>query len=354
MRIEFLRVFNGDSILISFKEKGEKRNILIDGGPGKAYKSKNRRKRPVPGELKKKLDHIVRIGERIDLLILTHVDDDHICGILKWMESDSFSINNIGKIWFNSGQLIADYFRKRRYEENYLLLRPIRTTDTGINEGVVFEEFITENNLWDRKIIKARDKLREFGLDFTILSPNINNMRNLLGKWVKRRSDTITLTSRSKNDYDLSLHSHLAQDTFIEDKSQHNGSSIAFLLSHQASNYLFLGDAHPNTVIKSIEHLGYSSKKPLPVRLVKVAHHGSKANTSKELLQIIDCKNFVISTDGSGHSHPHKQCLARIIQAQPRARLYFNYPELISNIFSQKDFVDYPLFKALSVKNLLL
>ncbi len=31
MKIKFLKALNGDSILISFKESGEMRNILIDG-----------------------------------------------------------------------------------------------------------------------------------------------------------------------------------------------------------------------------------------------------------------------------------------------------------------------------------
>ena len=142
MTIEFLRVLNGDSILIRFTDKdNNKRNILIDGGPTNSYTYSDRRtKRPCAGDLKLRLEEIKKQQEKIDLLVVTHIDDDHIGGILKWMEDASFSKENIGKIWFNSGQLIFDFFKEPLPPENLILLKRNLDLNTSIPQGVTFEK----------------------------------------------------------------------------------------------------------------------------------------------------------------------------------------------------------------------
>jgi len=97
--------------------------------------------------------------------------------------------------------------------------------------------------------------------------------------------------------------------------------------------------------------LGYSEENPLKAEFVKLSHHGSKGNTNAELLGIIDSKVFVVSSNGSIHKLPDKQCLSRIIHRGPDARIHFNYGEMISNIFSQQDHDDFPLFKAETIAN---
>ena len=89
MKIKFLKALNGDAILISFKEGEQSRNILIDGGMPATYIQKGRNGKPIYGELKDTIDAIKEHGEKIDLLILSHVDDDHIGGVLKWFEKDN-------------------------------------------------------------------------------------------------------------------------------------------------------------------------------------------------------------------------------------------------------------------------
>ena len=77
---------------------------------------------------------------------------------------------------------------------------------------------------------------------------------------------------------------------------------------------------------------GYSKEKKLHVDFAKVAHHGSRANISNELLDMIDCTNYLLSTNGGqGRSyHPTREALANIICHPGRDRnekvhLHFNY-----------------------------
>ncbi|BAF71688.1 hypothetical protein [Sulfurovum sp. NBC37-1] len=138
------------------------------------------------------------------------------------------------------------------------------------------------------------------------------------------------------------------QNEFEEDKSLPNGSSIAFILEIGDKKILFLGDSHPSVIIDGLKELRYSNRNKLEIDFMKVSHHGSKANTSNELLEIIKCDKFIISTDGSKHGLPNKETLARIINKHSGCKIYFTYPDLIKKIFSEKE-LNNGLFEALDI-----
>jgi beta-lactamase superfamily II metal-dependent hydrolase len=342
MELRLLQANNGDAIHLKIKDEEDNFcNILIDGGTRDTYICKNHKNKLQNGVLKNLIEQIKTNGEFIDLLILTHVDDDHIGGILKWFEQDAYAKDLVKKVWFNSGRLISEYFQQEEIPENFLIIKNEHSTITSIPQGVIFEDFIEENNIWDRRIIKSGNEIIFSGLKFTILSPSENQLKKLLTKWEKEFP--IVDTSRV-NDYSISLSELVASDSFREDSSIHNGSSIAFILENQDKKILFLGDAHPQTIIDSLTNMGYSRQNPVRVDFVKLSHHGSKANTNNELLNLIQSENFLISSDGSKHNLPDKQCLARIINTKKKVNLYFNYKELASQIFSEQDFRDFPNF----------
>jgi hypothetical protein len=76
---------------------------------------------------------------------------------------------------------------------------------------------------------------------------------------------------------------------------------------------------------------------------VKLSHHGSKYSLSKEFLSLIDCQQFLISTDGSRYGLPHKATLARILTHPKRnpkqlIRFSFNYgPEHLRQMCSPEE-----------------
>jgi beta-lactamase superfamily II metal-dependent hydrolase len=345
MKIKILQADNGDSILLSFKDLDNRnRNILIDGGIERTYSYNDRRhKRPVAGELKTAIDGLEALGEKIDLLVITHIDSDHIGGIVKWLKQDKKNFDLIGKIWFNSGRLLAKHFGKNETEDHLIPLIITEGTDTSYKQGAFLENYFEERKIWAQKIISDKTELTAFGIEFKILSPSIDKLSTLIADWQKEEPDTLT-SSLKGDDYQVSLKDLIDKDVFREDASPPNGSSIAFILTYNSKNILFLGDAHPSTVISGLRYFGFSRENPLKAELVKISHHGSQGNTNYELLSLIDCKNFIISTNGKRHNLPNKQCLARIIKDKPGANLYFNYPELIDNIFSPEDRDEYVFF----------
>lgn len=349
MKIKFLKAFNGDAILITFKDKEEVRNILIDGGMPATYVQKGKNGKLEYGELKETVDRIRENNEKIDLLILTHVDDDHIGGVLKWFEKDKEAHKIIGKVWFNSGRLISEYFNEQEIAENLLEI-PDESTLTSIGQGVKFEDYIEKNEIWDRSIVVALEYFEYLGVKFKILSPSSDKLKLLLGKWGKEKPESLD-TSADKNDYELTLVEHISKDKFKEDPAVHNGSSITFVMTFEKKNFVFLADSHPSVVVDSLKTFGYSREKPLNAELVKISHHGSKANNSVELLELIKTNKYVISTNGNKHAHPNKQFLARLASVNDNCEVYFNYPEQIEQIFFDADYADFPNFKPTSKEN---
>jgi hypothetical protein len=269
MKIRFLNAFHGDSILLSFKDHEDiNRNILIDGGPSQTFRLKNKKtQNKDPGELKIAIDKINELNEKIDLLILTHIDDDHIHGLLNWFEDRDFSKDHIGKIWFNSGKLIAEYFKEKENPQNDTYINITHGTDTSTTQAVKFEDFIIEKAInWEKRIIKAGDEIYEFCLKFRILSPSLDKLKLLLSKYEEDGHD---LSTSKENDYNFSILEHLAKDMFEEDKSVPNGSSISFIISFNSENFLFLADAHPSIIIQGLDHFEYTEINPLKAKFLR-------------------------------------------------------------------------------------
>ena len=79
-------------------------------------------------------------------------------------------------------------------------------------------------------------------------------------------------------------------------------------------------------IVSALSNLGYSKENPLKLDCCKISHHGSSHNTSLELLELLDCENYIISSNWT-HNRPSKTCLSRIVvsNAYKPANLYFNY-----------------------------
>jgi len=89
LTIEMLPAGNGDSLWIEYGRLGEVRHMLIDGGTGPTYEVLRRRFEAMP----------VR-ERRLELLVVTHIDGDHIDGALKLLGDKSLRVK-YGDIWFN-------------------------------------------------------------------------------------------------------------------------------------------------------------------------------------------------------------------------------------------------------------
>lgn len=344
MKIYFLKAFNGDSIWISFLENDIPRNILIDGGDGDTYKSRLN----VKGDLHRVIDKIRTEKQYIDLLVLTHFDDDHIGGILRWLNKDKEASKLVKKVWFNSGKEIAKKFESE--ENKDLDIEIVDGADdfhTSPKQGIKFEKYLRDKNLWEGEIIKQGSQYNLFGLKFKILSPNNEKLDKLLKLYEKQKD---YFTSGDEYDFQISLKDFIDEESqfgfkFKEDTSVANGSSIAFIMEYENKSFLFLADAHPSVVIEGLNKFGYNKYNPLHLELMKVSYHGSMYNTNKELLEIVKTDNYLISSNATKHGLPNKRTIARIINNNTNTIMHFNY-ELTEQIFLDEDWNEFLAFKA--------
>lgn len=344
MTIKFLKANDGDSILLSFLDTTDiKRNILIDGGRPKTYFGSGGY-----GDLYNTIEEIKSKSEKIDLLILTHIDDDHIGGFKKWFEMDKDAFNIISKVWFNSGRTIANHFGEENNNELNEKLEIFKNLETGVAKAIIFEEYIEQFKVWDKEIlINERNTVEQYGLKITILSPNSNSLKKLLKEY--KRPIFNYQTSSGETDWKISIEDFINEESmpvykYEEDDSVANGSSIAFLLSYNHKNYIFLGDAHPSIIINSLKKLDISKENPISAEFLKVSHHGSSKNTNKELLELIKTDNYILSSSSEINKLPNKRTIARIIHHNPNSIFHFNYSYVKENIFTVDDFEKFEKF----------
>ena len=319
MTIKFLPVKCGDAIFIHFVDSdGITRNIVIDSGPlsKQAYRS-----------FRKEVTAIIQRNEKIDLLILTHRDDDHIGGISKLCSNPEFDFKNSVSNWWINHSL------------------PLSRSDSKISiaKAVDLKEVLTDiGKCPTLPITNESPPFNLWGVKLTILSPNRSQYE--AEQKVYEKEEAFRTISAKKRDHSDTIETlERKMTSFKEDSAVANGSSIAFILEYDGKKGLFLADAHPTPIIQTLTSppLNRSVQNPLEVDFVKVSHHGSKFNTSLDLLSLIKSNHFIFSTNGkNGHRLPDKETLVRVIKNR-----YRDTSEKIHIYFTEKDEVLENIFK---------
>lgn len=328
LKIKMLQAFNGDSFLISLQDNTTK-NIVVDGGISKTYIR----------DLSLEIESIMSKGQDIDLMFITHVDDDHIGGIISFFEDDEADKSIVKRVIYNSALTISknlntEYDFSREIDINKLYDRKV-----SYEQGKTLENELIKYNLLEDKVVKALDKISLESATITILSPRWTEVEKLNQKWEKETSDR-RQASMSSNDYKHTIKELLKKDKYIKDKSIANKSSISFLLEYGGFKILMLADSRSDIITKSLNSLGYNKDNKLVLDYIKLPHHGSKNNLYYDLLEIIDCKKYIISTDGSMFNHPDKITLARILNVFNDVEFYFN-SKVYEKIFLEEDKKEY-------------
>ena len=251
MVIKFLKAYKGDCILVSFKDEyNQFKNILIDGGMAGTYYDSTLNQY---GDLKNEIEHIRKRNEYIDLLILTHIDNDHICGLLKWVEMDEEAHKLVKNVWFNSGKLIAEYLQEPENNDLSVGLDLSKSAYTGVNEAIDFESYLLDKKIWERKIITQGIIYKCDNILIHVLSPTKNQLQKLLKEYKNKTGDD-AYTAAGEKDWNIDLKTFIEEENesefkFRQDISVTNGSSISFILTIKEKNFLFLGDSHPKEIV---------------------------------------------------------------------------------------------------------
>ncbi len=240
LEIDMVDVGQGDGIVISCGG----RHMLIDGG---STSTKNVGKYRIIPFLKYK-----GIG-RLDAVVMTHEDEDHVSGILDIMDD-----MEKGGIWID--RLFLPEVSTSSQGENYDLLEK-RAGELGIPIAY----------------INAGESFSLSGATFTCLNPE----RGMIAE--------------EPNAYSTVLYMKYGEFTalFTGDVENEGLTNVKEALKSLWSG---VGDEYPDSIT-----------------LLKVAHHGSKYTTDKEFLDMTRPRISLISCGvGNSYGHPHEEVLQRL------------------------------------------
>jgi beta-lactamase superfamily II metal-dependent hydrolase len=334
LRVHAFPAQDGDSLLLSYGDEAQPRYVLVDGGRDSTYIT-----------LRAALDQIAKRGGRLDLLVLTHIDADHIAGILK-LTGDRKQPIEVGEVWFNGFQKLVrlQAFSPGQGDRFSNAIQILRWCWNGAFDGACVALQA------DR--VPLRLKLAG-GLRVILLSPDQTKLQLLRKAWEAWRNRTpedkqaapaapasagLQEMGRRPMPSPLNVEA-LAFVPEEFDATVNNGSSIAFVAEWEGKRILMAGDAHTDLLVHGLRHLAAKEGGTCRLDLFKLSHHGSKGNTSGELLELIDCPRFLLSTDGSRHGHPDPQTIARILKFSKSnsklKSLYFNYRQDYTSPWNQ-------------------
>ena len=317
-RLTMLPASEGDCLILSYgASEAALRHIVIDGG----------RKATWPA-LKSALEDIAGRGEKVELLLLSHIDADHIDGLLELVTDPDLPL--IPKaIWYNG------------FEQLKAMVKVGNVQPFGFKAADAYTKALSAkgwplNVAFGGKAIFTEGKPTPFefaDLTLTLISPNRAKLDRLRDGWRKALAPPPrpvliggTLEAFGKRKMPSTLNVEALSGPSSSDNTVPNGSSIALIAEYAGRLVLLGADAHPDVVLDNLTAIA-SDVGTYKVNLIKLPHHGSRANLTQEILAKLDCDRFAVSTSGAMFGHPDPEAISRILKfGPPRLKtLYFNY-----------------------------
>lgn len=343
MQVKFqtFPVGSGDCITLLLKNGDKEMHIMVDCG---LYK-------PEVNDYIKNEFH-----GHIDYLIVTHIDNDHISGVIEMLKSTpNLTIN---RIFYNCYQRTTDDLQEwdekmvenmKRVYGHLPVVVDMLEQKIKAETSMTLAELILENEKWKRAWRREYITENSLAIDlendmgrFIFLSPTKKALDDLDKEY--RTLFWKTLYKQKKEDYkkEETIYESLMRIMEQEDNegldeepvsskvldenalkfyadekmkglSPANEASIAFIWEHKEHRILFMGDANPNLVVKKIGDVYKDTPKPVLFDAIKISHHGSAHSTSKELVSVADSERYFVT--GGASARPSYQALSRIIIA---------------------------------------
>jgi hypothetical protein len=349
--LDVRRARKGDCLLLHFGTKDDPGLVMIDGGPGQVY---GPHLKPRIKEIRKARRLKDEEPLDVDLLMVSHVDDDHIHGILdltrELIEADMARqppMLQVLSFWHNSFDDIIghkpeeltssakDHFGEAAVSGNGEIsedarlaveenaseddpevinssLKVLASIEQGYRLRINAERLeFSVNPEFDGKLIIAQEGQDSIdmgkGLTFKVAGPMLPELEALRRKHDEWLRD---LKAKGKSPPE-------ALAAYV-DKSVPNLSSIVLLAEVDGARMLLTGDARGDRILKGLQLVGLldpGEDSTIEVDLVKVPHHGSANNLDRDFFARIIAKHYVFSGDGE-HGNPEREALEMLFDAR--------------------------------------
>ena len=277
--LEALQAFQGDSLLLYAGDK----LCLIDGGPGQTWTT----------SLRPRLEQLRAARApgggplRIDLAMVSHIDDDHINGLtdfggamVELADDHQPQPYEVGGLWHNA----FDDVLGNRASELPAAPGPVVAS---VGQGRVLRDQAIRLG-WARNepfggLVVAPRAVPFGDATLTVVAPAARALADLDAKWEE------VLAKKAAG-------THVTE---YADRSVFNLSSIVVLAEAAGSSMLLCGDARGDHVLTGLESAGkLSPGGVLALDILKLPHHGSIRNVDADFFTRLPARHYVISANG--------------------------------------------------------
>jgi len=363
VKLTVFQAGKGDCLLLTGRDGT---NVLIDGGMRDAYQT----------HVAPALGRLADEDKRLDLVYLSHIDRDHISGVLQLLDdtldwrvfdfqrgrgNDRFPEPerprppNIANLWHNAfheqvqentGE-IEDLLAARAAilaasnDRGLQELAPFdRELATSISEGLELarragpEQLgIPVNKQFDGRLALVRTggkSIRLRGLTLTVIGPfreDLDALRREWNEWLAtHRAQLATLQRQMERDAGRLGTDVTALNEPLElaagelgDRSKVTVPNLASLMLHAKEGrrtILLTGDGHALDILKGLEQTKKLDRDGLiHVDVLKVQHHGSEHNLDPAFVQRVSADAYVFCGNGE-HENPDPRVVQAVIDSR--------------------------------------
>ena len=359
--LDVRRAKKGDCLLLHYGTPADRGLMMIDGGPRGVYAPFLK---PRIQQIKAARGLSNQQPLPVDLLMISHVDDDHIAGILdctkelkEQKDANRPLFVRVQGLWHNSfdeiigntpDQLTASLTAQfgaaaatgdlpEEATLNDAKLKPGVTEETVVDTLKVLANVkqghqlrvdserlgIPLNPDFGEELIMAADDQDALdmgkGLEFTVVGPmklELQRLQKEHDAWL-RKLEREGLTPED------------ALAAYVDD-SVPNLSSIVVLAKVGNKTMLLTGDARGDKILKGLQLtslLGAGANSTMHVDILKVPHHGSANNLKTDFFKQVTADHYVFSGNGE-HGNPERESLEMLFAARGNKpmTIHLTYP----------------------------
>jgi hypothetical protein len=343
--LDVLPARKGDCLILHYGTENEPRLVMIDGGPSGVYKP---HLKPRLAQLRKKINGDNDKPLSVELLMVSHIDDDHIHGIIDLTDELGIALAakkplpiKLRGLWHNSfddiignnpeeftAAVTAQFGAAAltgEFETEGLELT-VALVLAGVAQGRELRDAAKKlklalNPQFDGKLVMTKTTAQPIeidGLKLTIvgpMQPELEALRREHDAWLKKHPEE----QRT-----------VASLAAFTDESVPNLSSIVVLAELEGTSMLLTGDARGDKILEGLQLVGKldpGDTSTMEVDLLKVPHHGSSRNMRTDFFERVLAKHYVFSGNGQ-HGNPERDTLEMLFEARGEEPfvMHFTYP----------------------------